>query len=207
MGKAIGDAIPLLRPLLDALATIANTIFPQAEEQTEDFGLTTMTTNDDVMASYTQLQSEVEARTSQVTILDAEMAKQHKEAFESLQKVTKEVSVSVSKGLDDLGAKTEKTADRIAKAALKAAAALRSLGLASSEGSKPVKVKPAASGFGGIVTQPTLFLAGESGPETVNIAPVQAAVRNGPVMITVVTQLDGREVARTVSRIQGQVVQ
>jgi uncharacterized protein YukE len=208
MGKAIGDAIPLLRPLLDALATIANTIFPQAEEQTEDFGLTTMTTNEDVMASYTQLQSEVEANTSQVTILDAEMAKQHKEAFESLQKVTKDVSTSVSKSLDDLGNKTEKMADRITKAARRAAEALRSLGLASSGPTKTsLSTKPAANGFSGMVTEPTLFLAGEAGPETVNIAPVATAGRNGPVMITVVTQLDGREVARTVSRVQGQSVQ
>ncbi|HEY7507188.1 MAG TPA: hypothetical protein VH621_06240, partial [Nitrososphaera sp.] len=115
---------------------------------------------------------------------------------------------SVSKSLDDLGNKTEKMADRITKAARRAAEALRSLGLASSGPTKTsLSTKPAANGFSGMVTEPTLFLAGEAGPETVNIAPVATAGRNGPVMITVVTQLDGREVARTVSKVQGQSVQ
>ncbi|MGI0028495.1 MAG: hypothetical protein ACREAQ_02125 [Nitrososphaera sp.] len=209
MGKAIGDAIPVLRPLLDALAGIANTIFPQAEEKTQDFSITTMASNEDVMASYKELETELQASTTNVTVLDAEMAKQHTAAFQNLQKVTRDTSISVSKSLDDLGSKTEKTADRITKAAQKAAAALRSLGLASSGAAKTgiSEVKRAATGFSGMVMEPTLFLAGEGGPETVNISPLQGAGRGTPIMITVVTQLDGREVARTVNRFQSQGVQ
>ncbi len=206
MGKAIGDAIPLLRPLLDTLAGIANTLFPEAKEETQDFSLATASTTEDVAAAYSQMETELQASTANVTILDAEMAKQHTLAFENLQNVTKDTSISVAKNLNDLGTSTEKNADRIVKAVSRAAAALKALSLAgggSKEKTAP-GVKTAAEGFSGLVTQPTLFLAGEAGPETVNISPVQAGGRTGPLMVTVITQLDGREIARTVNRFQGQ---
>ena len=211
MGKAIGDAIPLLRPLLDALSGIANTLFPEAKKETEDFSVTTMSANQEVMDSYNQLQSEIQANATQVTIVDAEMAKQHSEAFANLNQVTKDTSISVAKSLDELSTKTEKSSDRISKAAKRAAMALRALSLAGggTSNDKSISgVKKAASGFSGLVTEPTLFMAGEAGPETVNIAPVQAAGgRSGPQTIVVITQLDGREIARTVNKIQGQMMQ
>lgn len=42
-GKAIGDAIPILRPLLDTLASIANSLFPQTKDESEKMkeGITT----------------------------------------------------------------------------------------------------------------------------------------------------------------------
>jgi hypothetical protein len=210
MGKAIGDAIPVLRPLLDTLASIANTIFPEAKEETEDFSITTMSANQDVMDSYSAMQSQIEANATQVTIVDAEMAKQHTEAFQNLNKVTRDTSLSVAKSLDDLSTKTEKSSDRISKAASKAAAALRALSLTSGGSSKDKEisgVKKAASGFSGLVTEPTLFLAGEAGPETVNISPVQAGTKGATIVLTSVIQLDGRELARTVNRYQGRMVQ
>lgn len=50
---------------------------------------------------------------------------------------------------------------------------------------------------GGIVTRPTLAVIGEAGPEVV--APLEKANRMmGPTQQTIITNLDGREVARTV---------
>jgi hypothetical protein len=210
MGKAIGDAIPILRPLLDTLAGIANTIFPQAEEETQSLGDVTAATLTDMGSEYEKLQQEIAANTSQVTILNADMAQQHTEAFNNLNEVTRTTSAAVSQSLNNLGTDTEKNADRIVKAANKAAAALMALSLVSRGSTKDKTVsgvKKAATGFSGLVTQPTLFLAGERGPETVNIAPVQAGARSGPLVVTVITQLDGREVARTVNKFQGRNIQ
>ena len=54
MGKAIGDAFPILRPLLDALAQLANWIFPQTEDASKDATVGISDDTDALIAKYKQ---------------------------------------------------------------------------------------------------------------------------------------------------------
>jgi hypothetical protein len=126
-------------------------------------------------------------------------------AFSDLGDAAIDAGNAVSSSFDGASRAAERAADRIARAARKAADAMRSIGASKDSGRMTVQVKAAASGFSGVVNEPTLFLAGEAGPETVNIAPIKAT-RTGsqPIIITVIATLDGREVARSVSRHQAE---
>ncbi|GEM_PF-2640171 len=229
MGEAIGNAIPILKPLLDTLAGIAETIFPQ-EEATKSLGDTTAGTladmgleyaklheeetawlqsstagQQDLMAQFKQLESDFSASSLGMVNIGAESADKQAASFQMLESAAKGASATMAVSLDEMGLRAERMADKVAKAVNKASAALRSLSLAGPSSGKSVaniSVKKAADGFSGIVAEPTMFLAGERGPEAVNISPVQGGVR-GNFIITVVTNLDGREVARSVSKVQG----
>lgn len=229
-GKAIGDAIPILRPLLDMLGSIANTIFPQAEEKAEEFGSTAATSLTEVSQQYPELAA-ASTMSADAVIADYERVAAQAQVMQvmatgSLDTMASNVGTSVtaqSAAFGDLGraaidagnavsnsfnnaaSSAEKAADKIVRAARKAADAMRSMGSSKGSGNRTVQVKTAATGFSGLVTEPTLFLAGEAGPETVNIAPIKsAAAGSAPIVITVITTLDGREVARSVSRHQAE---
>jgi hypothetical protein len=62
-------------------------------------------------------------------------------------------------------------------------------------------VIPMAQGGAGVVSRPTLFLAGEAGPEHVSFRPVGQA--GGETVIHTHVHLDGREVATSVARHMG----
>lgn len=231
LGKAIGDALPFLRPLLDTLAGIANTIFPQAEEQAQGFGETAAASlqlvsgeipaltqgsaqmAENLSANYGEAAAAAEllsaSTTGSLQALAANVGTSvtvQSAAFSDLGNAAVEAGDAVSRSFDGASRAAEKAADRISKAARKAADAMRSIGASKSSGSRTVQVRAAATGFSGVVSEPTLFLAGEAGPETVNIAPIREVARTGsqPIIITVITTLDGREVARSVSRYQAE---
>jgi hypothetical protein len=60
MGKAIGDAIPILRPLLDALASLANTIFPETKDSSKEASDEMTGSFQNVNTEYSQLMKSVE---------------------------------------------------------------------------------------------------------------------------------------------------
>lgn len=233
-GKAIGDAIPILRPLLDMLGGIANALFPQAAKEAGDFGATATTSltevsqqypelatastmsADTVVADYERIAGQSQ-QTQQMTAASLSLMTQNvgtsvtaqSAAFADLGKAAVDAGNAVAQSFASAASSAEKAANRIASAARAAASAMRSIGTSAGSSNRTVvlNAKKAATGFSGIVNQPTLFLTGEAGPERVNIAPVGASSSGGgnrPVMITVVTTLDGREVARSVSRHQAE---
>ena len=166
---------------------------------------------EELMAQFETLQSEFQAGSLSLVNIGAETADKQAASFGLLESSAKEASAAMTTSLDEMGKRADMMADRVTKAMNRAAAAMKSFGLAGSSGSKSSSaagVKKAATGFSGLVTEPTMFLAGEAGPETVNIAPVQGGgSAKGNITVVVVTQLDGREVARTVNKLQGQMMQ
>lgn len=81
-------------------------------------------------------------------------------------------------------------AKQFAKALIAVAAAAKKARAAGS-GSR---LQAAAEGFHGIVTQPTLFLAGEAGPEAVNVSPLSKGSKGGQsITINLVNNMVGND--------------
>jgi|GEM_PF-4965276 len=116
MGKAIGDALPFLKPLLDALASIANTIFPQTEEKSKDFADSTTTDLGKAGEEYALLMSKADTMEGGVT-----------SSFQG-------TATASGRAMEDLAKSVDKQADSIVSDAKRIEKAMKDIGGATPSG-------------------------------------------------------------------------
>ncbi len=230
-GKAIGDAIPILRPLLEMLSAAANTLFPETATKAQDFGDLTsdsiakiatempefaqvsQLSTDQITTDYQNITDKAremqQLTTASLGLMTDEVGKSittQTQSFTDLGKAAIDAGNVVAQSFNNAASAAKQASDSIVAAAQRAAAALSSLGV--SKASASMNIRAAATGMNETVHRPTLILAGEAGPEHVNITPIgsgsSAGGGGGTVRVIervpVILEADGKEIARLVNR-------
>ncbi len=83
-GKAIGDAIPIIRPLLDMLGNIANALFPQTKDESEKMKTGVTTDLQQVGAQFGEFESQTTASASIVQTSIKDMSDQSSVAVDNM---------------------------------------------------------------------------------------------------------------------------